>query len=116
MTLSTCSLAKYFLLGTWDSGRVASWHLAVHDEALTIPQHRRVTLGILVKITPLFIKHVLDLWVNESLASEPALWRVDLRLRRTPLAPQAIRAILSDVIGWFLEVSWSTCGLLRNHQ
>lgn len=94
-TLCTWTLARDFLSAVWD-GRVASWHLAVQDVALTAPQHSNVTLGIWVKICPLFTKHVLDFWMSLVLAKEPAFWKVYLRLRRTALAPKAIVVIMSN--------------------
>lgn len=95
ITLCTWTLATDFLSEAWD-GRVASWHLAAQDDALTAPQQSSVTLGMWVKICPLLTKPVLEFWTSLILAKEPALWRQYLRLKRTPLAPKAIMFILSN--------------------
>ncbi len=94
-TLCTWTLARDFLSAAWGE-RVASWHLAAQDDALTAPQHSNVTLGIWVKICRLLTKHVLEFWMSLVLVKEPAFWKVDLRLRRAALAPKAIMAIMSN--------------------
>lgn len=94
-TLCTWTLARDFLLLVWD-GRIASWHLAAQDDALTAPKHSNVTWGIWVKICPLFTKYVLVFWKILVLLKEPAPWKEYLRLKRTALAPKAITVIMPN--------------------
>lgn len=77
---------------------MASWHLAAEDnDTLTAPQHSSVTLGTFDKICPLFTRHVLEFWMSLILGREPALWKVDLRFRRTALAPNTAIMIMPGV-------------------
>lgn len=105
-TLCTWTLAKDFLSAVL-GGRIASWHLATQDDALTAPKHSNVTLGIWVRICPLLTKYALELWMSLVLVKEPALWKVYLRLKRAALARKAIMVIMSN--GFYLCHMYPSC-------
>lgn len=62
---------------------MTSWHLAEQRDAFTAPTHSNVALGMWLRICALLAKQALEVWRSLVLAKEPALWKVDLRFRRT---------------------------------